>query len=523
MTKQQKASKRTARKTAKRAQSEKRALILAGGGQKVAFQAGVLQVWLDEAGIEFHHADGASGGLLNLAMWCQGMRGSEIADNWRRYNPLRGIDINWKQLWKLYWAASYFKFDRFRREVLKDWGLDWPKINSCAKEATFNLYNFSQHALEPFPARLMTEDLLISGISLPTWFEPVEVGGDQYIDAVYVTDANLEEAIARGAGELWIIWTISDSGIWRNGLIAHYFQIIEAAGNGPLNVILRRIARNNHMIENGLEGEFGRRIEVRLLKAEVPLHYLFNFKRRKMENAVNLGVEAARAWCREQGIPLTVDHGQQAVSSKPKPTYLEFTEVMKGFIAEGDQDYNRGFEIGQRNQDSIQFRLTIKMDDVEAFVKDPNHAARAEGTLTSERFGGAQKVKNGVFNLFVDQDTPQEKRMLYRLFFVDEKGQRFTLAGFKSIKDDPGFDLWSDTTTLFVKVFPGHIEEEEEEETKSTAIATGRLHIHMQDFLHQLTTFKTKGPTSLAEAKGLAAFGKLFLGSLWDVYADKVF
>jgi predicted patatin/cPLA2 family phospholipase len=28
----------------------KRSLILAGGGLKVAFQAGVLQVWLDEAG-----------------------------------------------------------------------------------------------------------------------------------------------------------------------------------------------------------------------------------------------------------------------------------------------------------------------------------------------------------------------------------------------------------------------------------------------------------------------------------------
>ncbi|MBA3851635.1 MAG: patatin-like phospholipase family protein, partial [Chloroflexi bacterium] len=58
----------------------RRALILAGGGYKVAFQAGVLQVWLDEAGLEFDHADGASGGNLNLAMWCQGMSGTRIAD-----------------------------------------------------------------------------------------------------------------------------------------------------------------------------------------------------------------------------------------------------------------------------------------------------------------------------------------------------------------------------------------------------------------------------------------------------------
>ena len=42
----------------------KRSLMLAGGGVKVAYQAGVLQVWLDEAGLEFDHADGAQGGVL---------------------------------------------------------------------------------------------------------------------------------------------------------------------------------------------------------------------------------------------------------------------------------------------------------------------------------------------------------------------------------------------------------------------------------------------------------------------------
>ena len=60
-------------------QRKRRSLILAGGGVKVAFQAGVLQVWLDEAGIEFDHADGASGGCLNLAMWAQGMTGASAA------------------------------------------------------------------------------------------------------------------------------------------------------------------------------------------------------------------------------------------------------------------------------------------------------------------------------------------------------------------------------------------------------------------------------------------------------------
>ncbi|MGB2940432.1 MAG: patatin-like phospholipase family protein, partial [Candidatus Dormiibacterota bacterium] len=76
---------------------KKRSLILAGGGMKVAFQAGVLQVWLDEAGLDFDHADGASGGVFQLAMWCQGMTGTQIADNWRDLDPNIGMEFSWRQ------------------------------------------------------------------------------------------------------------------------------------------------------------------------------------------------------------------------------------------------------------------------------------------------------------------------------------------------------------------------------------------------------------------------------------------
>ena len=80
---------------------KKRSLILAGGGIKVAFQAGVLQVWLDEAGLTFDHADGASGGTFNLAMYCQGMSGARIADNWRDLSPHVGVDFNLAEYGKL--------------------------------------------------------------------------------------------------------------------------------------------------------------------------------------------------------------------------------------------------------------------------------------------------------------------------------------------------------------------------------------------------------------------------------------
>jgi hypothetical protein len=105
---------------------------------------------------------------------------------------------------------------------------------------------------------------------------------------------------------LWIIWTVSVLGRWRSGFVSEYFQIIEASANSSLRDPLRRIAENNAAVARGESGGFGRHIEVKMLQAEVPIHYLLNFTRRRMAKGVDLGVQVGRRWCAEQGIPLRV-------------------------------------------------------------------------------------------------------------------------------------------------------------------------------------------------------------------------
>ena len=259
-------------------------------------------MWLDEAGVEFDHGDGVSAACFNLAMWTQGMSGREIADNWRNLNPITGVDVNWSQLARLLYAESLFELDAYRRKVFPAWGLDWEKIRLSRREATFNVYNFSKHELRPVTPPEMTEDFLVAAASLPIWFPPVRIEGDTYIDAVFNTASNLEEAIRRGADELWIIWTTSQRGEWMNGFVGNFFGIFEATTNGSYKQMLARIQRNNDAVVRGAQGEFGRHIAVRELKAEVPLHYLFNFSKKRTAKAVNQGVEAARAWCDENKV-----------------------------------------------------------------------------------------------------------------------------------------------------------------------------------------------------------------------------
>jgi len=279
----------------------KRSLMLAGGGLKIAFQAGVLQVWLDEAGIEFDHADGVSAASFNLAMWVQGMSGTQIAESWRNFNPISAVNVNWSQLPRLVRASSLFKLDAFRRKIFPAWGLDWERIRASGREATFNVYNFSKHLLRPVTPPEVSEDFLIASASLPVWFPPVRIDGDTYIDAVFNTASNLEEAIRRGADEVWVVWTTSSSGNWRDGFTGNFFGIFEATTNGGYKQVLARIENNNAAIERGAQGEFGRPILVRELRSEVPLDYLFNLSKARFAAAVDQGVEAARAWCETYG------------------------------------------------------------------------------------------------------------------------------------------------------------------------------------------------------------------------------
>lgn len=178
--------------------------------------------------------------------------------------------------------------------MFRAWGLDWGRINASTTEATFNVYNFSAHELEVLTPGQMSEEFLCACVSLPMWFPPVEIDGQTYVDPVFITDANLEEAIRRGADELWIIWTVSERGEWNPGFVAGYFQIIEASANGRFRQLLRRIEANNAAIAGGRAGEYGRPIELKILRAEVPMHYLINLSGDRLHEAVNRGVREAR-------------------------------------------------------------------------------------------------------------------------------------------------------------------------------------------------------------------------------------
>jgi cholesterol oxidase len=197
-------------------------------------------------------------------------------------------------------------------------------------------------------------------------------------------------------------------------------------------------------------------------------------------------------------------------------TAFQFTEEMKGFIGFAARDFEGGYQKGKEEHSPLMFRLMIRAEDVDQFVESADHRARACGYIECDRLGGRRPVQEGEFNLFVDTEDLNSRKMRYRLFFADAEGNPITLTGVKRIQDNVGPDLWRDTTTLFTNLYRGHVQAEEE--PGSTILATGILHIELLDFLKQLSTLRAYGPSFLGRASGLEKFSRFFLGSLWDVY-----
>ena len=193
---------------------------------------------------------------------------------------------------------------------------------------------------------------------------------------------------------------------------------------------------------------------------------------------------------------------------------MRFTETMRGFVASDELDfYEVANALGEERDDRLFFVLTIT-GELDRLLDEPEHPARMVGTvecaLLSDR---PLMVTHGDFNLFVqDPDDPTTKRMWYRMRLQSVDGKPYYFEGFKEIHDDPGFDLWSDTSTLYITVHAG-------DDATGPRALRGILHIEKTDFLRQMTTMQVlNSDGALQSAKAMLRFGKVFAGELWDTF-----
>jgi len=317
----------------------KRSLILAGGGMRVAYQAGVL-VALEESGIIFNHVDGTSGGIFNTAMLASGLSPKEIAYRWRTLQVKHFISgRKFKDYFKPFSLTGYADADNIRKKVFPHLGIDLHQIrNSTTVNASFNVCNFSQKTVEAIPNHQVSEDHLIAGVSLPLMMPALEIDNHWYIDAVWIKDAHLMEAVRRGAEELWLVWAIGNAPTYHAGAFNQYVHMIEMSANGALLEEFCQIKLINQMIGTGL-GEFSQKkpISLYVIKSPDPLPLdpdLF-FNKINTRELINMGYAHTKSYfANSPDTPTPMD--AQATKNNNPGTVLSFRGVFTGGLAWDD-------------------------------------------------------------------------------------------------------------------------------------------------------------------------------------------
>jgi cholesterol oxidase len=208
---------------------------------------------------------------------------------------------------------------------------------------------------------------------------------------------------------------------------------------------------------------------------------------------------------RERG--WTIDYALRPIPSRvdaqPAQVGIRFTERMAGTFTPVDGE-----------EAAMEFTLTVVSDDLGELLDSPEHRARLLGTVTSPALAaGPLTASDGEFQLFVaDENRIGTRQMRYRMRLSSESGDTLFFHGFKVVRDDPGFDPWADTTTLFVTVYEGP-------DDRGAPVGEGVLRIHPRDLLRQLRTMEvTNAPSRIARLKAQARFGRFFAGILFDTY-----
>jgi cholesterol oxidase len=204
---------------------------------------------------------------------------------------------------------------------------------------------------------------------------------------------------------------------------------------------------------------------------------------------------------------------------EPQRLGIKFTEAMDGFFStQVKDDFEAGARLGQAEGSMMRFIVTIESNDVEEMISSPQHKGRLIGTVIAPALSPeAMVATDGEFYLFItDPDVPDTKLMWYQMKMTTEEGKQYFLDGRKRIHDDIQFDLWADTTTLFVTVYEGT-------SNQGPVVGKGILRIKPEDLQQQMRTMQVTNAMDKTERLStLSRFSRFFSGQLADTYSGVV-
>jgi cholesterol oxidase len=198
---------------------------------------------------------------------------------------------------------------------------------------------------------------------------------------------------------------------------------------------------------------------------------------------------------------------------------VQFTETMRGYYTKGElADFQKGYDQGKAAGSPFLFTLTIKTGDINGFRKDETHAGTIAGTVIAPALSDKPLMaSHGVFNLFQKTaDNAANLRMKYRMQLTTHDGKHYFFDGYKRVENEKGFDLWADTSTLYITVYEGTND-------SGAVVGKGMLKIAPTDFAVQMTTMKAVDTAgNLESLNAIKNFSVVFSENVINTYIKRL-
>lgn len=482
---------------------------------RLSYQAGVVKALFAD-GLVFDHIDGTSGGSLNLSMILSGLSPDDMCDRWRSQNPRHFAGLSsTKSYLNPANLTAMGSADGVMDKVFPHLGIDIGKIRQATGlVGTYNILNYNDKMVEVVEHTEIDIDMIVAGMSLPAVMPPVIKDGVTYLDTGFMQDANPLEAVRRGAEEVWLVWAMGNTPAYHGGALRLYVQMLEMSANGALNIQMERIAELNERIAVG-DSPYGqtRPVVLHVVRPDYPLPLDPDLLLDRIDHAtlIDMGHADARRYLARMTAK-GEDPSHRVTQMNEPPLGLRFRETMSGELGLGATDPIEGRAKAKRDSTGFTIHVTIDIRDIVRFTKDPEHAERLTGRIDSTPFGTGILGYDGTFNVFSPRDDPTTTLIVYELAF-DHHGKSYCFCGRKELKDEPGFDLLADTTTLYSTLHEGPT-------NSGRIIGAGVLRLSLGQLADMVETFTVTHATCAKDkAVALGLFGRLFLGELWDQYA----
>lgn len=198
--------------------------------------------------------------------------------------------------------------------------------------------------------------------------------------------------------------------------------------------------------------------------------------------------------------------------SNPEHVGLTLNESMSGFVGMGHDDPVEGHAAGKTAGTEMTFRVTISIASVYRFIHQPEHAAGLTGSVHFGPTGEELAIQRGQFNVFTIDPETGHRQMSYEFVFSLASGENYYFYGQKKICDDPGFDVLSDLTTLFVTLHSG-------EDADGPIVGAGQLFFSLLEAPQLLASMTVTGTSGFAQSLSTRiAFLSFIFGEVRDVY-----